>query len=151
MGFKKLLLPVLGVVFSLVASAQTATITGKVTDAKTNETLIGATIYLDGTSQGTITDFDGNYRLDNVQPGTYTLRCSFISYAPKSVEQLVLTAGQELTQDFALGESTVEIEDVKVVAKANRESETMLLMDQKEAAVMKESIGGSAAIGSRRF
>lgn len=141
MGFKKLLLPVLGVVFSLVASAQTATITGTVTDAKTNETLIGATIYLDGTSQGTITDFDGNYRLDNVQPGTYTLRCSFISYAPKSVEQLVLTAGQELTQDFALGESTVEIEDVKVVAKANRESETMLLMDQKEAAVMKESIG----------
>ncbi len=141
MGLRRLfLLTILGGV-SLIATAQTGKVTGAVTDAKTNETLIGATIFLEGTTIGTITNFDGNYVVDEIPAGTYTVRCSFISYETKSVEQVEITAGETVKIDFTLGESTVEIGDVKVVAKANRESEAMLLMDQKEASGIKESIG----------
>lgn len=141
MGLKKLLFVCLLANFSLLASAKNGSLVGTVIDAKTKETLIGATIFLEGTTLGTITDFDGNYRLEQVPAGTYTVRCSFISYETKTLEAVTVAEDQTLELPFVLGESTVQIEDVKVVAKANRESETMLLMDQKEAAIMKESIG----------
>ncbi len=141
MGIKRLFLLHFFAIASFIATAQKGTIKGTVYDAKTNEALIGATIILDGTTVGTITDFDGNYIIEKIEPGTYNVRCSFISYEAQLKENITITAGQEINIDFKLGESTVEIEGVNVVAKANRESESMLLIDQKKAAIMKESIG----------
>lgn len=126
---------------TLFATAQTGKITGTVLDAGSNETLIGATIILEGTTLGTITDFDGNYMIDKVPVGTYTVRCSFISYETKSVENVEVKADETVQIDFILGESTVEIGDVKVVAKANRESEAMLLVEQKNAVLATQAIG----------
>ena len=56
---------------------------GYVYDEKTNEPLIGATILLEGTNFGTITDFDGNFEFDNVQPKTYNILISFLGYKSK--------------------------------------------------------------------
>jgi outer membrane receptor protein involved in Fe transport len=141
MGIRKLLLLQLLWISSLFAVAQNGTIKGLVKDKNTNEPLVGATVVLEGTTTGTITDFDGNYTVENIKPGTYTLRCSFISYETKQIPNVQVKAGQSLTFNFDLGESTVEIEDVKVVAKANRESESMLLVQQKNAVLATQAIG----------
>ncbi len=141
MGIKRILLLHFFAFASLFAFAQKGTIKGTVIDAKTSEVLIGATVMLEGTTVGTITDFDGNFLIEKIEPGTYNVRCSFISYETTIKENVSIADGQEVVIDFKLGESTVEIEGVNVVAKANRESESMLLIDQKEAAIMKESIG----------
>nr|MBD3621243.1 carboxypeptidase-like regulatory domain-containing protein [Sunxiuqinia sp.] len=143
MGLKRLLLFCLLANTLVFASAQTGAIKGTVVDIKTNETLIGATIYLEGTSLGTTTDFDGNYVLEQVPAGTYRVRCSYISYETKNRENVAIEAGGMVEIHFQLGESTVELGDVRVVAKANRESEAMLLLDQKEASGIKESIGSN--------
>ncbi|RYE36333.1 MAG: TonB-dependent receptor [Sphingobacteriaceae bacterium] len=45
------------------SSAQTGTVTGKITDSKSNETLIGATVQVKGSTTGTATDLDGNFTL----------------------------------------------------------------------------------------
>ena len=50
--------------FNLNSYAQSTTITGKVIDAKTNETLIGATVQIKGTTNGTATDINGNFKLN---------------------------------------------------------------------------------------
>lgn len=55
-------------------------ITGKVIDAETKETLLGVRIQVKGTSQGTITDNDGNYTIE-VKSSSQTLVFSFIGYA----------------------------------------------------------------------
>jgi len=60
--------------FPLVAFAQ-ETITGKVTQAGTNEPLSGANVLVKGTTTGTITDFDGNFSL-NVDSFPVTLTVS---------------------------------------------------------------------------
>ncbi len=143
MGLRRLLLFCLLANMLFFASAQTGTIEGTVIDVKTNETLIGATIFLEGTTLGTITDFDGNYVLDKVPAGIYHVRCSFISYETKNIENVKIEAGGVEEIHFVLNESTIEIGDVRVVAKANRESEAMLLLDQKEASGIKESIGSN--------
>ena len=60
------------------------TVRGVVTDAA-GEPLIGANVVEKGTTNGTITDMDGNFTL-NVQPGA-TIVVSFIGYQPQTFEQ----------------------------------------------------------------
>ena len=63
---------------ALTARAQTGVICGTVTDAKFKEPLIGATVSIEGTTIGAITDIDGNFRIEKVQPGKYTLVASYV-------------------------------------------------------------------------
>ena len=56
--------------------ALNGSIRGSVVDGKTGETLPGVTIYVEGTTLGTITDFDGKFNIQ-VDPGKYDLRVSF--------------------------------------------------------------------------
>ena len=141
MGIRRLALLCLFVGFSVFSFAQKGTLKGLVTDQKSKEPLVGATIMLESTTTGTITDFDGNYELRNITPGTYAVRCSFISYETKSLPNIQIKAGQVIELNVQLGESTVEIGDVKVVAKANRESESMLLVQQKNSVIATQAIG----------
>jgi hypothetical protein len=60
-------------------SAQTYNISGKVIDARTNKTLMHASVKIAGTSSGTSADDDGNFIL-KVKPGSYNLITSYIGY-----------------------------------------------------------------------
>ena len=51
---------------------QTVTVKGTVLDAN-NEPIIGASVLMKGTTNGTITDIDGNFILSNVNPGTLVI------------------------------------------------------------------------------
>ncbi|WP_321310394.1 TonB-dependent receptor domain-containing protein [Marinifilum fragile] len=138
---KQVLLVLLLTLSSFGIYAQKGSITGNVKDGKTGEALIGASVYVDGTTLGTVTDFDGNYTIPNVPVGTVTVKCSFISYETSSKENVNVAEDNSAVVDFVMGESTVALEDVKVVAKANRESEVVLLLDQKKSVGIKQSIG----------
>lgn len=138
---KQVLLVLLLTLSSFGLYAQKGSITGNVKDGKTGEALIGASVFVDGTTLGTVTDFDGNYTILNVPTGTVTVKCSFISYETSSKENISVGEGNSAVVDFVMGESTVALEDVKVVAKANRESEVVLLIDQKKSVGIKQSIG----------
>ena len=126
---------------SVLAIAQKGTLKGLVTDAKTKEPLVGATVILDGTTTGTVTDFEGKYEISNINPGKYKIRCSFISYETQFIENIKVQAGKTMEFNFQLNTSDVEIDDVKVVAKANRRSENILLLEQKNSVVATKAIG----------
>ncbi|MEM0963319.1 MAG: carboxypeptidase-like regulatory domain-containing protein, partial [Bacteroidota bacterium] len=69
------------------AMAQTTgQLSGVIRDAQSGETIIGASVRVDGTTQGASTNIDGEYRIIGVRPGTYTLIASYIGYAPTRVE-----------------------------------------------------------------
>jgi hypothetical protein len=91
--------------FSSVIS-QTGRISGKVIDAKTGETLPGATIMLDGTTKGTSADFDGNYSLNNVPAGNVTLVISYISYDTKKITGVKVPANDAVNVDVQLNQSS---------------------------------------------
>ncbi|KAA3620927.1 MAG: TonB-dependent receptor [Bacteroidetes bacterium] len=96
---KALLLSALLLV-SMTLLGQKATITGKVVDGKTSETLIGATVLLN-TGVGTTTDFDGSYSLET-DPGEYELTIGYLGFESYT-EKITLTAGQKITIDVELG------------------------------------------------
>lgn len=71
----------LTVLFSLVAMsgyAQSKTITGKIIDS-TGEPVIGASVLVKGTTNGVISDIDGNFSLQGVAENA-TIQISFVGY-----------------------------------------------------------------------
>ena len=102
--FYRLLMLIAVVVFALDVSAQT-TISGHVKD-DTGEDVIGATILEKGTSNGTVTDLDGNFKLE-CKDGA-TLVVSYIGYDPQEVKA---RNGIEIT----LSEDVAQLNEVVVV------------------------------------
>lgn len=100
-----------------VTLAQSGKITGTLYDKDTDEPLIGATVGIQGTTKGAITDVDGNYLMLNVAPGTYILEARYIGYAKVVVEEVVVRTDLTTTQDFRLVLESFEGEEVVVVAQ----------------------------------
>lgn len=69
-----------GLIFSTVVSVHADDISGIVTDAKTNEPLIGATIEVAGTSFKTVSDADGKFLLTGLNHGKYNITIKYIAY-----------------------------------------------------------------------
>ena len=64
----------------------TISINGVVIDKLTGEALTGVKVELSGTSEATYTDFDGNFTIEGLAPGNYSLATFLISYEEKSKE-----------------------------------------------------------------
>ena len=101
-----LYLPLLSFPGSSTLSAKV--VTGKVTSATDNEPLIGVTVKVDGSSNGTVTDFDGAYKI-NANPGQ-TLVFSYIGY----LQQTVKIGGQNVI-NVKLQEDSKSLDEVVVV------------------------------------
>ncbi|TVZ56618.1 outer membrane receptor protein involved in Fe transport [Lutibacter sp. Hel_I_33_5] len=129
-------------ILSQVAFAQDkGIIKGLVTDKETNnEPLPFANVFIKGTSIGVTTDFDGNYTL-SVPAGNQTIVFSFLGY--KTVEKSVtITAGQTITINQVLGaEEGVSLDEVVIKSSSSKETVNALILEQKKATVIKESIG----------
>jgi TonB-linked SusC/RagA family outer membrane protein len=88
------------------------TIRGTVTDATSGESLIGVNILVEGTSSGTITDFDGTYSLE-VEAGATALQFSYTGYATQTIEigeqriiDVSMSAGELLDEIVVIGYGT---------------------------------------------
>ena len=100
---KKTLFMLFCLLCSIGAMAQKKTITGVVTDA-TGEAVIGASIVETGTTNGTVTDLDGNFTLSVANDGS--IRVSFVGYQTqtlsvkgKSTFKIALKEDSEMLQD----------------------------------------------------
>jgi outer membrane receptor protein involved in Fe transport len=131
---------------SILAYSQKAAIKGTIIDKKTGETLPAVNVVLLGTTQGTISDFEGNYYLNNIEPGIYTVKFVFISYESKEIQNVELKAGEIKTFDVELGEAVLELDAVTVSAKKIERTETALVAMQRKSAVIISGISSQEMI-----
>jgi outer membrane receptor protein involved in Fe transport len=125
---------------SLFGYSQTATLTGTITDKETGELLIGATVIFQGTTTGAVADLDGNYTVMNIQPGTYSVICQFISYQPDTVKNVTFAAGETKTMNFAIGTQSVLMDEVVIAARANKAGTFYMMSAKQESAVLLDGI-----------
>ncbi|MDR6785565.1 hypothetical protein ABIE26_004275 [Pedobacter africanus] len=138
---KKALFTVLFLIIGATVFAQTGKISGKVSDKKTGETLIGVTVKIKGTTQGASTDVDGKYVLGGLTAGKYMLEATYIGYTVKTIADVEVKSGTTVL-DIALEESNSQkLNEVVVTGQAGRESQTAILMSQKNATEIKQGIG----------
>jgi predicted nicotinamide N-methyase len=83
-------------------AAAKSSVTGKVVDIKTGEALVGVAVAVEGTDQKVYTDLDGNFTINNIDPGHYNLVLSLISYKNSLVENLKLNPGKKEVVDIKL-------------------------------------------------
>lgn len=91
-------------------------ITGRVLETGTNEPLIGVNVFLEGTTQGTVTDLDGYYVILNVTPGTYTVRFSMIGFGTKVVREFRVHINETANLDMDMAEEAFEGDEVVITA-----------------------------------
>ncbi len=138
---KKILFITFLALSQFVIAQDKGTLKGLLTDKETNnEPLPFANVQIKGTSIGTTTDFDGNYIL-NVEEGNHIVVFSFLGY--KSIEKAFsIKAGQTVTLNQIMSaEEGVSLDAVVVRASNSKEKESALLLQQKKATVIVESIG----------
>lgn len=121
-------------------SQNKGTITGTLTDKDANnETLPFANVVIKGTNINATTDMDGKYTLQ-AAAGNYVIQFSFVGYEPVEIPVSVVN-GKTVVLNKALGASGYKLDDVVIKATVNREKETALLLEQKNAVEIKQSIG----------
>ncbi len=113
--------------FAFTTQAQTGVICGTVFDGKYKEPLIGASVLIDGTTTGAIADIDGNFRIENVRPGKYTLQASYVSYNTEIIKDVVVVAHQESVLRIELSESNLQLQNVTVVAQRKLGTESAVM------------------------
>ncbi|MEM7086395.1 MAG: TonB-dependent receptor [Bacteroidota bacterium] len=127
---------------TVILSAQTGTVEGSLTDKTfNNEPLAFASVFLKGTEKGAQSDFDGNYIIENVPVGTYSLEISYVGYETVVIPNVVVEADKFTRIDAGVGQSAAVLDDVVIKVQTSRERETALLLAQQKATVVKESIG----------
>ncbi len=93
-------------------------LSGNVTD-ETGQPILGASVFLEGTEKGAQTDFDGNYRITNITPGSYNLIVSYVGFETQTTFNVIVRSKGTPAYNFVLLESTESLDEV-VVTNANK-------------------------------
>tara|TARA_R110002167_G_scaffold233264_10_gene438532 strand:+ start:1823 stop:4591 length:2769 start_codon:yes stop_codon:yes gene_type:complete len=126
-----------------LSAQDTGSIAGKLIDKEVNdEPLAFANVLIKGTTKGTTSDFDGLYEISKLEAGTYTLLVSYLGYESVEIPGLEVVAGKVTTVNVPMSASEgVSLDEVVVMTTARKDSEVALLLDQRKAIEIKESIG----------
>ena len=101
---------------STIIAAQTS-LYGKITEKDSGEPVIGANIVLKKSGvfeTGSDTDFDGNYSLANIDPGTYDIEVSYVGFPTQKITGVIVAAGRGTRLDVALEAEGIELGTVIV-------------------------------------
>ena len=101
---------------SMTSFAQSGSLKGKITDKNTGEPIPFANVIAERNGNlvsGVTTDFDGNYTIKPLDPGTYDLKVSFVGYGQLSLEGIVVSSNKISFRDIQLSEG-IDIEEVVI-------------------------------------
>jgi iron complex outermembrane recepter protein len=121
--------------FSTVLFAQKFTLSGTVTDAESKEPLVGASIVVNGTTKGAVTDIDGNFQLV-LDKGDYDLVVSYVGYTS---QEIPLSISSDLKQDFGLS-SNIALKEIIVTADIAIDRKTPVAFSNIPIAQIKEEL-----------
>ena len=132
---KKALMFLFGAMASVAMFAQSVAVTGTVIDADNNEPLIGVSVLEVGTTNGTVTDLDGNFTL--TVGSAATLQLSYVGY---NTQEITVGKNHNLGT-ITLKAETVGLEDVTVTGQIAVQRKTPIAVSQVTALEIEERIG----------
>ena len=136
----KLLLVVTVLALPLTLFAAGGTVTGKITESGTNETLPGANVTVKGTSLGAASGMNGVYTIAGVPAGTQTLVVSFIGY--QTIEkEVTVSEGGKVTVNFVMEPEVLMGKEVAILADRAKERKTPVAFSNVQKTEMEARLG----------
>lgn len=127
--------------------AQSGILQGRVYNEINNEPIIGASVLLQGTTTGAVTDIDGMYAITGLLPGLYNIQVSFIGYETRTVFEVQVSNAAPTTLNFALKPSAKQLEELVIRANPfTRQSESPLSLTTIGVNEIQRSPGGNRDI-----
>lgn len=129
---KNLLTTIVVLLVTITGVHAQGTIRGQMYDAEFQEPIIGGVVKIEGTSNGAVTDLDGQYSIQ-VPAGTYNVIHSYVGYTDKKVTGVVVTDGEVVSLgQVIIGDDGggAEIEEVVITVETQKNSEEGLLTFQ---------------------
>ena len=86
-----------GFSYSSFSQSQSGTLKGKVTENDSSEPIPMANIVIELNGVivgGAVADFDGEYTIKPIDPGSYTVKVSFIGFASKEIRDVIVTSNK---------------------------------------------------------
>lgn len=119
-------------------------INGTIKDKKTQEPIPSVTVTLEGTTTGAASDFEGNFRIDNIPPKTYNLKIQAVDYKPQVIYNVVVTSGNAQTITIEMEANNINLNEVVVRANPfQKNAETPLSIQSLSAQEIKSNPGGN--------
>lgn len=133
-NFKLGTLSFLFVLLSFTSIFSQGIISGTVLDKESGETMISATVLVEGTDAGEVTDFDGKYQI-KIDAGTYDIVFSYVGYPEMKIEGVVVKDGGVTVIDalLTMEKGGVQIEEIVVQAEAIKTTENAILVTRLNA------------------
>ncbi|NND77943.1 MAG: TonB-dependent receptor [Flavobacteriales bacterium] len=113
----KHLMSVLFVLVPFFSCSQQGVIKGRVYDEFSNEPIIGATVVLEGTTTGAVTDIEGIYVIDKLEPGLYNIEVSFIGYEKRRIFEIQVFNSKVSNYDIALRQSSETLDEIVITSE----------------------------------
>ena len=129
------------IICQTIMAQEKGIIMGKLLDKEmNNEPLSFASVVIKGTVIGTETDLEGNFSL-SVNAGSYVLVFNFLGYKSLEVPITVISGETLIVNRILESAEGVALEEVTLKANISKQKETALLLEQRKATTIKESIG----------
>ena len=107
---------ILFVLLVTISFAQNGSIKGRVFDPINNEGVPFANVVIQGTATGAVTDFDGNYAIENLEPGLYNVEASSVGYETKVEYEIQTFNNKPAFVNIELSPASELLEAVEIVA-----------------------------------
>jgi outer membrane receptor protein involved in Fe transport len=127
-------------VFSSEMFGANGSIEGTVFDKKSKETLVGAQVMLEGTTIGAVTNFDGHFIIDNIKPGIYNVKVTYISYNQVVFEKITIAANKQVQLNVEMDEATISLGDITVTATRRQGSDVSVISAIKSGLISSNGI-----------
>ncbi len=93
---------------------QMGSIVGKVLDVASEKPLLGVTVVVLGTTLGTITDENGEFKIINVPVGGHQVKATLLGYESSIKSDVMVNSARPVTIDFTLGENPIQLQGVVI-------------------------------------
>lgn len=137
----KALLTILFLITSILSFAQTSDVSISVSNAETNEPLIGATVYFEELEKGAVTDFDGIATFTEIPIGNQIIKISYIGF--KTIETII-EIGAKKEFSFKLEPGGNELDEV--VIQSSRSTRTVRKIPTRIEYIGAEELGEKAVM-----
>ncbi|MDR2472719.1 MAG: outer membrane beta-barrel protein [Tannerella sp.] len=130
---KKIRLITIFIIAATRLYAQTGSIAGVISEKETGEAVIGASVVIETLQKGAVSDDEGKFQINGLQPGNYNLTVSYLSYKTVELKDVKVSSGQTTVLEIEMSEDSKILSEVVVRGSRLTNSETSMIHAQQIA------------------